>query len=129
MRTKTEKIKLKEYFAVLNTKDESVEISKFFKANRNMEYVSKQIESIIVRLYSRLRDQTFENSFDYKKGEYMIGIGETDRVVELDSNKAEKIVKMISYNRYRGHCLNEKKLSYFVPIQTICSGEISMDEI
>ena len=129
MPTKKKKIKLKRYIGVLNTKDTSLEITVFFEEDRDGEYILQKIESILTRLYSKLMLSTLGTSYNPKVTESMVGIGANSDVIKLNRDESNNVLNMVHYELFRGHCLDEKKLSYFNPIKTISSGEISIDEI
>jgi len=110
--------------AVRNTSQESLEITRWVDTNEtDTERVKKEMRALIDRLYPKLsRDDR------KKRKEAMTAVGESNEVLEVPPGVVKKLTNKIHYALYGGHCLDPKKLSYFLPEDTIEEGELSLEE-
>jgi len=56
-------------------------------------------------------------------------VGMSNRVLDKKPRKTEDITKIVHYAWYEGHCLDPKRLSYFIPEKTLAEGDMTIEEI
>lgn len=119
------KIGLKQLVVVINSQNESFEVTKWCDVSkRDPKQVRNELLAISKKLYRRIvEDQRGEDD------RRMIGIGEGGQVLEAESSKAREITSKVHYAWYKGHCLDPKKLSYFMPEKTLAEGDMTVEEI
>jgi hypothetical protein len=104
------------YVLVMNTKRHSVEIYCPKKYISNKKCTEKQLikfaDSLMI---SNLVNVDFEEI-----KERMIGIDE--------NSYSEEMENLIKYQLMEGKCLDEKRLSYFIPSKIIKKGSLTIDE-
>ena len=109
--------------AVRNTLHESLEITRWVDVNESdMKQIEKEMMSLVDRLYLKL-------SKSRKSEKLMIAVGISSEVLEAPRDEIKKLTNKIHYALYGGHCLDPKKLSYFVPEKTIEEGELTLKEV
>jgi len=109
------------WFGVLQ---ESLEITRWVDTNEtDIEHVEKEMRALIGRLYPKLSREDRK-----KRKKAMTAVGESNEVLEVPPDEVKKLTNKIHYALYRGHCLDPKNLSYFLPEDTIEEGELSLEE-
>lgn len=119
---------LREYRGELNKKDESIWVTKYFEAKEPIDTCARSLESLMKKLALKLdliRSEK-ETSEDEK---YVVWVLLTTKTLKKSVEKAKKTIDLVHYERFRGHFLDQKKQSYWVPVKKISSGEISVKEL
>lgn len=112
--------------AWINSPTESFEVTKWYDLSKgdpqqmmnDLLAISKKLYSVIVKGQRRkVPDKT------------MTAAGMSSQVLDIESPKATDITKIVHYAWYRGHCLDPKKLSYFIPEKTLAEGDMTVEKI
>jgi len=112
--------------AVINSLTESFEVTKWYDPRKgDPRRMTNELLAIAKKLYSKIVEEQ-GGEVPYKK---MMAVGESSQVLDAESSKAKGITKMVHYAWYKGHCLDPKKLSYFIPEKTLAEGEMTVGEI
>ena len=120
------KPRLIQLVAWTNSPTQSFEVTKCYDLSRNdarnalkdLIIISKKLHSLIV-----------EGKNTDVPNEKMFTAGVSSKVFDVSSSEAKDIVKIVHYVWYEGHCLDPKKLSYFVLEKTLAEGDITVDEL
>jgi hypothetical protein len=107
-----------------NWPNESFEVWKWFDIRSGKEKTT-DLNRIFQEIYSRIvPNRDFES---LKKAGFRISSADGPmRAAEQEGRPPEEIVH---FAWYRGHCLDEGKLSYFVSEEVIVQGAVRVDEI
>ena len=112
--------------AVINSLTESFEVTKWYDpCKSDMQRMTNGLLAITKKLYSKIVEEQGEETPDKR----MMAVGESSQVLDAESSKAKDITKMVHYALYKGHCLDPKKLSYFIPERTLTEGDMTIEEI
>lgn len=112
--------------AVINSLTESFEVTKWYDPRKgDPQRMTNELLAIAKKLYSEIVEQQGGEVQD----EQMIAVGESSQVLDAESSKVKDITKIVHYAWYKGHCLDPKKLSYFIPEKTLAEGEMTVEEI
>ena len=111
--------------AVINSLTESFEVTKWYDPRKgDPQRMTNELLAIAKKLYSKIVEE--QGEVPYNK---MMAVGESSQVLDAESSKAKDITKMVHYAWYKGHCLDPKKLSYFIPERTLTEGDMTIEEI
>ena len=112
--------------AVINSLNESFEVTKWYDPRKgDPRRMTNELFAIAEKLYSKIVEQQGGEVPDKK----MMAVGESSQVLDAESSKAKDIAKMVHFAWYKGHCLDPKKLSYFIPERTLAEGDMTVEEI
>lgn len=108
--------------AVVNTIDRSLELYKWVKnTDPTISKEQKELMKNADKLFSLIAD---ENLSHHKQR--MIAVGEVYNDIEQDDSFDPNI---LDYILYEGKCMDEKKLSYFIPKRVIEKGTLTPNQI
>ncbi len=111
--------------AVRNTALESLEITRWIDTNKSDV---KQMEREMITLMDRLYPKISTKGEDSLKNP-MIAVGISEEDLEVPRSEVKKLTGKIHFALYEGHCLDPKKLSYFLSEKTTAEGELTLDEV
>lgn len=109
-----------------NSPTQSFEVTKCYDlstddvrdAMKDLLVISKKLHSLVVK---------GKNTAIPNKKLFTAGV--SNKVFDVSSSEAKDIVKTVRYAWRQGHCLDPKKLSYFVPERILAEGDITVDEL
>lgn len=113
--------------AVANWKDEQLEISKWFK-KIDEKKMYKELEQILVQVFQKFVHQHTDkkDNKNIRNAELCFGTSSDS----LNSSKVpSNITKKVHYIFAKGHYMDPKKRSYFMPENIIIEGDIDIDKL
>lgn len=112
--------------AVINSLTESFEVTKWYDPSKgNRQRMTNELLAIAEKLYSKI----VEEQGGEVPNEIMAAVGTSSQVLDVKSSELKDITEIVHYAWYKGHCLDPKKLSYFIPERTLAEGEMTVEEI
>ena len=121
-----EETRLIHVVAVINSLTESFEVTKWYDPRKDdPQQMMNELLAIAEKLHSEIVEQQGGEVPDKK----MIAVGTSSQVLDTKSPNSKDITKTVHYAWYRGHCLDAKKLSYFIPEKTLAEGDMTIEEI
>jgi hypothetical protein len=121
------KTNLVQLVVVMNSPSESFEVTKWYDLGKGDP---KRMRNELVAIAKKLYSVVLEERGQQVPKEMMIGVGESSQ--ELDTREISSlgdITEKVHYALYEGHCLDRKKLSYFIPEKTLAEGEMTTEKI
>ncbi|MBI2076268.1 hypothetical protein HYW99_01375 [Candidatus Woesearchaeota archaeon] len=117
------KINLIQLIVVINSPNESFEVTKWYDVSKdNPQQMKNELQAIAKKLYSKIVKQDRQKTPD----EEMIAVG---TVSGSNPSKIKDVTRKVHYAWYKGYCLDPKRLSYFMPEKTLTEGYMTVEEI
>ena len=113
--------------AVANWKNEQLEISKWFKSIDESK-VNKELQHLLVKVFLKFVCEcvTGYNSYDIRDAD--VASGTSSETLDSDAVPNE-ITRKVHYVFAKGHFLDAKKRSYFVPEKILVEGDVDIRKI
>jgi len=111
--------------AVINSATESFEVTMWYDPSRAH---SKQVQNEALAISKKLYAVIVEAQRGNVPEDKMIAVGTGGQIFDMESSKTVDLTKKVHYAWYRGHCLDPKKLSYFIPEKTLAEGDMTLEE-
>ena len=109
--------------AYANWANESIEVWKWCAKNKPRKDIVREMKSLFLIVYAQVvPDKCLE-----ELEEASCTIGMTDLAIQVTDTVLRKIGHTAFFARYRGKCLDEKRLQYFAPDKILTKGTLFVD--